>query len=174
MPHTMRLALGAATLAICTAFSPARADAETLHYAIIGEPPSLDIQMGTATLATTIGQHVFETLYAFDSKTEPHPMLADSETVSEDGRTIVMQIRQGVPFHNGQEMKAADVAASLARWGEFGARGAATWIRIRRGHRRLRGDAETQGAERGVEELSRFSERRPRDLSRRPRDGGGW
>ncbi len=125
MHHSARLALGAATLALSAAFAPTQAGAETLHYAIIGEPPSLDIQMGTATLATTIGQHVFETLYAFDSKTEPQPMLVESETVSEDGKTIVMQLRQGVPFHNGQEMKAADVAASLSRWGEFGARGGA-------------------------------------------------
>ncbi len=120
----MRLALGAAAVAICAAMAPG-ARAETLHYAIIGEPPSLDMQMGTATLATTIGQHVFETLYAFDSETAPHPGLAESETVSEDDKTIVMQIRQGVPFHNGQEMTANDVAASLARWGEFGARGEA-------------------------------------------------
>ena len=38
MPHPMRLALGAATLALCATLSPAQIRAETLHYAIIGEP----------------------------------------------------------------------------------------------------------------------------------------
>ena len=101
------------------------AGAATLRYATIGEPPSLDVQMGTATLATTIGQNMFETLYAFDSSGAPQPFLAESETVSEDGKTIVITLRQGVPFHNGKEMTAEDVAASLNRWIEYGARGKA-------------------------------------------------
>ncbi|MEX2517733.1 MAG: ABC transporter substrate-binding protein [Paracoccaceae bacterium] len=117
-----------AAAAFIAASSPAQTMAETLHYATIGEPPSLDIQMGTATLSTTIGQHVFELPFAFDSKMDPQPMLAESGTVSEDGMTIVMQFRQGVKFHNGAEMKAVDVAASLNRWGEFGARGKALGV----------------------------------------------
>lgn len=101
----------------------ADAQAETLRYATIGEPPSLDVQMGTATLATTIAQNMFETLYAFDSEGAAQPMLAEGETVSDDGKTIVITLRTGVPFHNGKEMAAEDVAASLNRWVEHGARG---------------------------------------------------
>ncbi|UOM35749.1 ABC transporter substrate-binding protein [Acuticoccus sp. I52.16.1] len=99
------------------------AHAETLRYATIGEPPSLDTQMGTAVVATMIGQHMFETLYALDSATVPQPLLATGETVSDDGKIITISLREGVPFHNGKEMKAEDVAASIARWAEFGARG---------------------------------------------------
>ncbi|WP_226575402.1 ABC transporter substrate-binding protein [Acuticoccus sediminis] len=111
----------AGTLAAGSAVTPATA--ETLRYATIGEPPSLDTQMGTAVVATMIAQHMFETLYALDSKSVPQPLLAEGETVSEDGKTITVTLRQGVPFHNGEEMKADDVAASLKRWAEFGARG---------------------------------------------------
>src|SRR5205807_1353375 len=39
------------------------------------------------------------------------------------GKKLVISLRQDVKFHNGQEMTAADVVASLNRWGEFGARG---------------------------------------------------
>lgn len=113
-----------AVLASCaTLFAVEHAGAQTLRYATVGEPPSLDVQMGTATLATTIAQHMFETLYAFDANFEPQPFLAESESVEDDGHTIVLQLRQDVPFHNGKEMTAEDVAASLSRWGEFGARG---------------------------------------------------
>ena len=116
--------LGAAVLTTGAALASGQpALAQTLRYATIGEPPSLDVQMGTATLATTIAQHMFETLYAFDSQSEPQPFLAEGETVSEDGKEIVIQVRQGVMFHDGREMTAEDVAASLSRWGEFGARG---------------------------------------------------
>jgi peptide/nickel transport system substrate-binding protein len=94
-----------------------------LRYATIGEPPTLDTQMSTATIVITIGEHVFETLYAFDSKYKPQPFLATGEKVEDGGKKIVISLRQGVKFHNGQEMTSADVVASLKRWGEFGARG---------------------------------------------------
>lgn len=97
--------------------------AETFRYATIGEPPSLDAQMGTATLVSTISQHMFETLYAFDTAKAAQPFLATGETISEDGKTIVISLRSGVKFHNGDTMDAGDVAASLNRWAEFGSRG---------------------------------------------------
>lgn len=94
-----------------------------LRYATVGEPPSLDQQVVTSDLATTIAHHMFEGLYTFDSANAPVPLLASGETVSEDGKTIVISLRDGVQFHNGQAMTSADVLASLKRWGEFGSRG---------------------------------------------------
>ena len=94
-----------------------------LRYATIGEPPSLDTQMSTATIVGTIGEHMFETLYAFDSKYKPQPLLAAGERLEDGGRKLVIALRQGVKFHTGEEMTSADVVASLKRWGEFGARG---------------------------------------------------
>lgn len=95
----------------------------TLRYATIGEPPSLDVQVGTATISSTISQHMFETLYAFDSTFAPQPHLAESDEVADDGKTLIVNLRQGVKFHDGSEMTAADVTASLTRWGEHGSRG---------------------------------------------------
>ena len=95
----------------------------TLRYATVGEPPSLDQQVLTSDLATTIAHHMFEGLYTFDASYSPIPLLASGETVSEDGKTIIISLREGVKFHNGQEMTSADVLASLERWGEHGARG---------------------------------------------------
>jgi len=97
--------------------------AQTLRYATIGEPPNLDAQMGTATLASTISQHMFETLYAFDGANAPQPYLVTGETISEDGKIITMTLRDGVMFHNGDTMDAGDVVASLTRWAEHGSRG---------------------------------------------------
>ena len=50
-------------------------------------------------------------------------MLADSDSVEDGGKTIIIKLRQGVHFHNGKEMTANDVVASMKRWGKFGARG---------------------------------------------------
>jgi len=101
----------------------APANATTLRYATIGEPPSLDVQMGTATIAAMIGQHMFETLYAFDSAYVPKPLLASGDKLEDGGRTMVISLREGVHFHNGKELTAEDVVASLKRWGQYGARG---------------------------------------------------
>lgn len=97
--------------------------AGTLRYATVGEPPSLDQQVITSDLSTTIAHHIFEGLYTFDGSYAPVPLLAAGDKTSDDGKTITITLRKGVKFHNGDEMTSADVLASLKRWGEFGARG---------------------------------------------------
>src|SRR5262249_37532191 len=43
------------------------------------------------------------------------PQLALSHTTSADGKTVVIQLRRGVKFHDGEAMDAAAVKASLER-----------------------------------------------------------
>ena len=43
-------------------------------------------------------------------------MLVDKWTVSPDGLVWTFTLRKGVPFHNGETLKADDVVASLRRW----------------------------------------------------------
>jgi peptide/nickel transport system substrate-binding protein len=95
----------------------------SLKVAILGEPPALDIMFTTATVTRNLGWHMFETLYAPNAKMEPQPLLAEKSDVSSDAKTWTFSLRKGIQFHNGKEMKAADVVASLKRWGAMGARG---------------------------------------------------
>ena len=95
----------------------------TLKVATVGEPPNLDVMTLPADLVTMIGQHIFEQLFAFDEKYDVKPMLAQSYNVSADGKTYTIQLRQGVKFHNGQDMTSADVVASLTRWTKVSSRG---------------------------------------------------
>jgi len=94
-----------------------------LKVAILGEPPALDIMFTTATVTRNTAWHMFETLYAPNSKMEPQPFLAEKGEVSADAKSWTFGLRKGTQFHNGKEMKAADVVASLKRWGAMGARG---------------------------------------------------
>ena len=102
----------------------------TLRYAMIDTPPTLDQHIVTATLGTTISQHFFETLFTFTEAYEPVPFLAKSADVRDGGKLIVIQLRQGVLFHNGKEMTSADVVASLNRWGKSGARGPVLFAKV--------------------------------------------
>ena len=65
--------------------------------------------------------HLYETLYARDENAKPVPELAEGVKISEDGKTYVFPIRKGVKFHNGKELDADDVVASLERYRKIGA-----------------------------------------------------
>lgn len=124
MKHNLYKKVAAATVATVMAMPfVTTAHADTLRYATVGEPPSLDQQVLTSDLATTIAHHMFEGLYAFNSANAPEALLASGERLEDDGKTIIISLRKGVKFHNGAEMTSADVLASLERWGEFGSRG---------------------------------------------------
>ncbi|MEZ0325987.1 MAG: ABC transporter substrate-binding protein [Fimbriimonas sp.] len=60
-------------------------------------------------------QNVFEGLVIIDENNQIQPNLAESWTLSKDGRTYTFKIRKGVKFHNGREMTAHDVKYSIER-----------------------------------------------------------
>lgn len=114
--------IGALLLGFC-AVSQEPQRGGTLRIATTGDPRSLDLMVTTAEPAGTIGQHIFETLFAFDESFKPVPYLAESCEYSSDRLSVTFHLRKGVLFHNGEEMTADDVIASLQRWGKYGSRG---------------------------------------------------
>lgn len=89
---------------------------DTLTIAWPASPATLDPAVTSATSVRDIALNIFEPLVAYDENYEVQPVLAESFTVSDDGTVYTFALREGVLFHNGEEMKAADVAASLERW----------------------------------------------------------
>ena len=122
LPRRHLLSLLLAALPLATMAAPPKGGAANL--AMIGEPQSLDPMASTADLVGTIMQHVYETLYTFDSKWNAIPMLADGmPRVSADGLTYSINIRKGVKLHSGRDLDAQDVVASLKRWMDMAPRG---------------------------------------------------
>jgi peptide/nickel transport system substrate-binding protein len=134
-PGKKLVGLAALALAWLAAISAA-ADAETmLRTRLNADIRSTD--PGTNRDANTDGvmAHVVEGLVAFREDTSVGPMLAESWSVSNGGKTYTFHLRQGVRFHNGATMTAEDVVWSLKRWldpatqwrclSEFGANGIA-------------------------------------------------
>jgi len=92
--------------------------------ATIGEPPALDPTVATGDLLAMITQHFYETLYTFDADWKVVPLLAEAlPEITQDGMVYTIPLRQGITFHNGDDMTSADVVASLNRWLEVASRG---------------------------------------------------
>src|SRR5262245_43080070 len=98
-----------------------------LKVATIGEPPSLDPHSSPTALTFLPMWHVFETLFTRDRDFNPIPLLAESHALAEEGRRYTITLRKGVRFHNGKELTAADVVASLNRWGAVAEAGRSLW-----------------------------------------------
>lgn len=92
----------------------------TLKVVIDADPPTIDPHSSSTTLAFVVGYHIFEGLYTLDAKAKPIPMIAaDFPQISEDALTYTIKIREGLKFHDGKNLTADDVVASLNRWGKM-------------------------------------------------------
>jgi len=101
-------------------------DREHATLAMVAEPQTLDPMVSSTDLVGTIMQHVYETLYTFDAHWNVVPMLAESlPIISDNGKVYTIALRQGVRLHNGRELDADDIVASLNRWIEQSPRGKA-------------------------------------------------
>ncbi|NDV89361.1 ABC transporter substrate-binding protein [Aurantimonas aggregata] len=79
---------------------------------------SLDPHVSTALVTVQHGYYVFDTLYGVDANLTPQPQMAERHEVSEDRLTWTIILRDGLTFHDGEPVRAADCAASLARWSQ--------------------------------------------------------
>jgi len=91
---------------------PAVKDSVTM--AIVSDVATLDPHNPTAILSRIVFQNMYETLLDY-YKGEFTPVLCESYKASDDGMKYTFVLKKGVKFHNGEEMKAADVAYSILR-----------------------------------------------------------
>lgn len=87
---------------------------DTLTVAVGGDPPTLDPHSASISTAVNALNPIYETLVRYDENGELMPLLAESwEQVDE--LSMKFNLRKGVKFHNGEEMKASDVLYSFTR-----------------------------------------------------------
>src|SRR4030095_16241335 len=107
------LILGA--LAVCLIASPAAAPAQNLVIQVTTEPPGLDL---TATPASATAAVVFynvqEGLVKIDRHGKIVPWLAERWHTA-DNKNYTFFLKRGVRFHNGRELRAADVKFVIDR-----------------------------------------------------------
>jgi oligopeptide transport system substrate-binding protein len=82
----------------------------------ITDPETLDPALADGRPAFLVLKQICDSLVAFDQATgELKPGLAESWTVSDDGKTIRFQLREGAKFSHGRDLTAEDLVYSLTR-----------------------------------------------------------
>lgn len=117
----LRSVAAATMLAASTALVPAGAalaqDSETITAVMHSGLRVLDPIITTAHITRNHGYMIYDVLVGQDKNFAPQPQMAEF-TVSDDGLTYTFVLRDGLKFHDGAAVTAADAVASLKRWGQ--------------------------------------------------------
>lgn len=91
------------------------ADAQTVRMAV-GDLSSFDPVVTTDTLVHSHALGIYDTLFGVDSKSVPQPQMVGKWGVSDDRKTYTFELRDGLGWHDGTPVTAADCVASIRRW----------------------------------------------------------
>ena len=109
------IALSAFVAAPSIAADPKRGGEVTILFK--DDFDSMDPAIGYTVQSWTPIKAVFDGLMDYKPGTSDLvPDLAESYEISPDGKTYTFKLRKGVKFHNGREMKAADVNSPKPLW----------------------------------------------------------
>ncbi|CDX45285.1 putative peptide ABC transporter periplasmic-binding protein y4tO [Mesorhizobium sp. ORS 3359] len=78
----------------------------------------LDPIVSTTTVTQDHGLAIYDNLFSIDSKFMPQPQMVGRWGVSDDRRTYTFELRDGLGWHDGTPVTAADCVASIRRWGQ--------------------------------------------------------
>src|ERR1700712_5276335 len=112
---------GAAAAATTAATLPSRfaiaqsSRARTLRFVPQANLTLLDPVFTTALVTINHGWAIYDTLFGANIKQELKPQMAEGYTLSDDGRTYLIKLREGLKFHNNETVRAQDCAPSLIR-----------------------------------------------------------
>jgi peptide/nickel transport system substrate-binding protein len=109
--------VGAAAAALARPALAQPAGARVLRFLPIADLGVLDPIVTTTYITRNHGYLVWDTLYGLDESVRPRPQMAEGHSVEEDGRRVLIRLRPGLRFHDGEPVLARDCVASIRRWG---------------------------------------------------------
>ncbi|MEM7547976.1 MAG: ABC transporter substrate-binding protein [Pseudomonadota bacterium] len=105
----LRGALMASGLIATALTANAQQSGGTFVYLVQPEPPSLASYLSTSGPIGLVAPKIYDGLFDYDNDLNIVPALAESHEVSEDGKTVTFNLRQGVKWHDGEPFTSADV-----------------------------------------------------------------
>lgn len=100
-------------LGIRGALGQAAPRGRTLVANIVPEPQGLVGGIAISAPAVAISNNIFDALFEYDADFKPQPALATSWEERDEGRTLVLNLRKGVTWHDGKPFTSADVQYSI-------------------------------------------------------------
>jgi peptide/nickel transport system substrate-binding protein len=91
-------------------------DKKIIRAVPIGDLKVLDPIWTTAYITRNHAYMVWDTLFSLDAENRPQPQMVDTYTVSDDKLTYTFKLRDGLKWHDGTPVRAADCVASIRRW----------------------------------------------------------
>ena len=108
-----------ATLAVTWPLAAiAQSTPTTLRAVMHSDLKVIDPIWVSAQIARTHGYLVYDTLFALDADMKAQPQMVDSYKVSDDKLTYTFVLRDGLQWHDGKPVLAADCVQSIKRWAE--------------------------------------------------------
>ncbi|MCG6858284.1 MAG: ABC transporter substrate-binding protein [Salaquimonas sp.] len=102
--------------AVATFALPAHAARTDLTLGMVLEPPHLDATAGApAAIREVTYANIYQGLTRLDIDGKMQPALAESWTISDDGKVYTFKLHSGVKFHDGTDFDANDVKFTLDR-----------------------------------------------------------
>ena len=117
MRRRTMLQAGLVAAAVPTRFAFAQPDRRrVLRFVPQASLTILDPIFTSSSITADHAWAIYDTLFAVTTSQDFKPQMAEGYTVSDDGRTCLIRLRDGLKFHNGEPVRAQDCAASLKRW----------------------------------------------------------
>ena len=85
----------------------------TLTITTTPEPAIITNALSSAPTTAELATKIFDGLLEYDMNLKPQPSLAESWTITPDGKTITFKLRQDVVWHDGKPFTSADVQFAL-------------------------------------------------------------
>ncbi|MEZ4668310.1 MAG: ABC transporter substrate-binding protein [Anaerolineae bacterium] len=115
MQKSIRIFIVVAFLALVAVVPVMAQGNNTLVMARSADTTGLDPHTQTAFASFRLLELIYEPLVNLDADLNIVPGLAESWAFSDDAKTLTMNLRQGVKFHDGSDFTSADVKATFER-----------------------------------------------------------
>lgn len=88
----------------------------TLNLVVQPEPPTVNLGANSLGPTSFVGSKIYEGLITLSPDLKPIPRLAQSWTISPDGKTYTFGLRKNVKWHDGKPFIADDVVFSFTKY----------------------------------------------------------
>ena len=119
MARRWKTGIAVATLLAMAAMRPAgAADPKTVRFIPYADLSVLDPHWTAGIVTRNFAYMVYDTLFAYDHDFKPQPQMVATWRESADRLSWDFTLRDGLKWHDGTPVRAADCVASLKRWGQ--------------------------------------------------------